>query len=114
GEFDKQAILFNSGAEAVENAVKIARMYTNRQAVVTFQRGFHGRTNLTMGMTSKVKPYKFGFGPFTPEIYQAPFPYMYQKPAEMSKEALIKKAIKSLEASLVEMVPLELVPCIVL
>src|SRR5699024_8982561 len=114
GEFDKQAILFNSGAEAVENAVKIARMYTNRQAVVTFQRGFHGRTNLTMGMTSKVKPYKFGFGPFTPEIYQAPFPYMYQKPAEMSEEGFIEEAIKQFEAFFVEIVAPEMVACIVM
>lgn len=63
GTFEKQAILFNSGAEAVENAIKISRRYTGRQAVVSFVRGYHGRTNLTMGMTSKVKPYKFGFGP---------------------------------------------------
>lgn len=64
GDFAKKTILLNSGAEAVENAVKIARKYTGRQAVVSFVRGFHGRTNLTMSMTSKVKPYKLGFGPF--------------------------------------------------
>lgn len=63
GNFDKQAILFNSGAEAVENAVKVSRKFTGRQAVVSFVRGFHGRTNMTLSMTSKVKPYKFGFGP---------------------------------------------------
>ncbi|MDF2910214.1 MAG: 4-aminobutyrate--2-oxoglutarate transaminase, partial [Sporolactobacillus laevolacticus] len=78
GNFAKKAILLNSGAEAVENAVKIARSYTGRQAVVTFDRAFHGRTNLTMGMTSKVKPYKMGFGPFAPETYQAPYPYYYR------------------------------------
>ena len=66
GTHDKQVILLNSGAEAVENAVKIARRYTKKSGVVSFTRGYHGRTNLTMGMTSKVKPYKEGFGPFAP------------------------------------------------
>src|SRR5690606_18395458 len=64
GTHEKQVILLNSGAEAVENAVKIARKYTKKQAVVSFTNGYHGRTNLTMGMTSKVKPYKYEFGPF--------------------------------------------------
>ena len=63
----------NSGAEAVENAVKIARYYTKRPAVVVFENAYHGRTLLTMTMTSKVKPYKFGFGPFAPEVYRMPF-----------------------------------------
>ena len=73
GEFAKRAAFFNSGAEAVENAVKIARYYTKRPAVVVFDNAYHGRTLLTMTMTSKVKPYKFGFGPFAPEVYRMPF-----------------------------------------
>lgn len=73
GDFPKKALFLNSGAEAVENAVKIARYYTKRPAVIVFENGYHGRTLLTMTMTSKVKPYKFGFGPFAPEVYRMPF-----------------------------------------
>ncbi len=73
GDFPKKALFVNSGAEAVENAVKIARCYTKRPAVIVFENAYHGRTLLTMTMTSKVKPYKFGFGPFAPEIYRMPF-----------------------------------------
>jgi len=80
GDFPKTALLLNSGAEAVENAVKIARYYTKRQGIIVFEHAFHGRTMLTMTMTSKVKPYKFGFGPFAPEIYRMPFAYCYRCP----------------------------------
>jgi 4-aminobutyrate aminotransferase / (S)-3-amino-2-methylpropionate transaminase / 5-aminovalerate transaminase len=73
GSFPKKAVFVNSGAEAVENAVKIARYYTKRPAVIVFENAYHGRTLLTMTMTSKVKPYKFGFGPFAPEVYRMPF-----------------------------------------
>jgi 4-aminobutyrate aminotransferase / (S)-3-amino-2-methylpropionate transaminase / 5-aminovalerate transaminase len=73
GSFPKKAIFVNSGAEAVENAVKIARYCTKRPAVIVFENAYHGRTLLTMTMTSKVKPYKFGFGPFAPEVYRMPF-----------------------------------------
>ncbi|MED0675472.1 4-aminobutyrate--2-oxoglutarate transaminase [Aneurinibacillus thermoaerophilus] len=86
GDHEKQVMFLNSGAEAVENAVKIARKYTKRQGVVVFSRGFHGRTLLTMSMTSKVKPYKFEFGPFAPEIYKAPYHYAYRRPEGMSVE----------------------------
>jgi 4-aminobutyrate aminotransferase / (S)-3-amino-2-methylpropionate transaminase / 5-aminovalerate transaminase len=75
---EQKSILLNSGAEAVENAVKIARVATGRPAVVTFDRAFHGRTLMTMTMTSKVVPYKRGFGPFAPEVYRAPAPYPYR------------------------------------
>jgi 4-aminobutyrate aminotransferase/(S)-3-amino-2-methylpropionate transaminase len=73
GDFPKRAVFLNCGAEAVENAVKIARYYTKRPAIIVFENAYHGRTLLTMTMTSKVKPYKFGFGPFAPEIYRMPF-----------------------------------------
>jgi 4-aminobutyrate aminotransferase/(S)-3-amino-2-methylpropionate transaminase len=73
GDFPKRAAFLNSGAEAVENAVKIARYYTKRPAIIVFENAYHGRTLLTMTMTSKVKPYKFGFGPFAPEVYRIPF-----------------------------------------
>jgi len=74
---EQKSILVNSGAEAVENAVKIARWATGRPAVISFDNAFHGRTLLAMSMTSKVKPYKAGFGPFAPEVYRAPAPYAY-------------------------------------
>jgi 4-aminobutyrate aminotransferase len=75
---EQKSILVNSGAEAVENAVKIARVATGRPAAVVFDRAFHGRTLMTMTMTSKVVPYKRGFGPFAPEVYRAPAPYPYR------------------------------------
>ena len=77
GTFKKKSILVNSGAEAVENAIKIARHYTKRQAIVVFEHGYHGRTNLTMALTAKNMPYKEGFGPFAPEIYRVPMPYAF-------------------------------------
>jgi 4-aminobutyrate aminotransferase/(S)-3-amino-2-methylpropionate transaminase len=73
GDFSKSSLLVNSGAEAVENAVKIARYYTGRPAVLAFENAFHGRTLLTMTLTSRYMPYKKGFGPFAPEVYRAPF-----------------------------------------
>jgi 4-aminobutyrate aminotransferase/(S)-3-amino-2-methylpropionate transaminase len=78
GSFEKTTLFINSGAEAVENAVKIARYYTKRSAIIAFENGYHGRTLLTMSLTSKVKPYKFGFGPFAPEVYRMPFAYCYR------------------------------------
>jgi 4-aminobutyrate aminotransferase/(S)-3-amino-2-methylpropionate transaminase len=77
GDHEKRSALFNSGAEAVENAVKIARAFTGRQAVVVVEHGYHGRTNLTMGMTAKNMPYKQSFGPFAPEIYRVPVSYPF-------------------------------------
>ena len=78
GDFAKKALLLNSGAEAVENAVKIARYHTGRPGIVSLDNGFHGRTLLAMSLTSKVRPYKLGFGPFAPEVYRAPGPYPYR------------------------------------
>jgi len=80
GEHDKRSALFNSGAEAVENAVKIARYATGRDAVVVFDHAYHGRTNLTMALTAKSMPYKSGFGPFAGEIYRVPMAYPYRWP----------------------------------
>ena len=77
GTHKKKSMLANSGAEAVENAVKIARHYTKRQAIVVFEHSYHGRTNLTMALTAKNMPYKDGFGPFAPEIYRVPMPYSF-------------------------------------
>ena len=90
GDHAKKSALFNSGAEAVENAVKIARHATGRTAVVAFEHGYHGRTNLTMAMTAKNMPYKDGFGPFAPEVYRAPMAYPYRwltGPKQCAEEA---------------------------
>jgi 4-aminobutyrate aminotransferase/(S)-3-amino-2-methylpropionate transaminase len=78
GDFAKKTFFANSGAEAVENAVKVARAATGREAILAFEDGFHGRTLLAMSLTSKVHPYKAGFGPFAPEIYRAPYAYCYR------------------------------------
>ncbi|WP_336659623.1 4-aminobutyrate--2-oxoglutarate transaminase [Leucobacter sp. USHLN153] len=78
GDHEKRSALFNSGAEAVENAIKIARHYTKKNAVVVFDHAYHGRTNLTMGMTAKNTPYKDGFGPFAPEVYRVPTSYPFR------------------------------------
>jgi 4-aminobutyrate aminotransferase/(S)-3-amino-2-methylpropionate transaminase len=78
GDFEKRSALFNSGAEGVENAVKIARAYTGKQAVVAFDHAYHGRTNLTMALTAKNVPYKSGFGPFASEVYRAPMSYPFR------------------------------------
>jgi len=80
GAHDKRSALFNSGAEAIENAVKIARVHTGRQAIVAFEHAYHGRTNLTMALTAKNMPYKNGFGPFAGEIYRVPMAYPYRWP----------------------------------
>lgn len=114
GDFQKQAAFFNSGAEAVENAVKIARKYTKRQGVVSFTRGFHGRTLMTMTMTSKVKPYKYEFGPFAPEVYKAPYPYVYRRPEEMNEEQYSQFMIQQFEQFLVSDVAPETIAAIVM
>lgn len=78
GHFAKKTFLANSGAEAVENAIKIARAYTKKQGVICFDHAFHGRTYMAMTLTSKAKPYRYGFGPYSPEVYRSPFPYVYR------------------------------------
>jgi 4-aminobutyrate aminotransferase/(S)-3-amino-2-methylpropionate transaminase len=91
GPWPKKAAFFNSGAEAVENAVKIARAYTKRKAVLVFENAFHGRTLLAMTMTHKAKPYKSGFGPFASDVYRLPYPYPYRRPiaAEEIEQTLV-------------------------
>jgi 4-aminobutyrate aminotransferase/(S)-3-amino-2-methylpropionate transaminase len=90
GAMDRKVALFNSGAEAVENAVKFARVATGRPALLCFEGGFHGRTLLTMTLTSRHHPYKAGFGPFAPEVYRLPYPYPYRSahPEEAGQLAL--------------------------
>jgi 4-aminobutyrate aminotransferase/(S)-3-amino-2-methylpropionate transaminase len=97
GDHAKKAALFNSGAEAVENAVKIARAHTGRDAVVVFDHAYHGRTNLTMAMTSKNMPYKHGFGPFAGEVYRAPISYPFREPVEITGAQAAARAIDIIE-----------------
>jgi 4-aminobutyrate aminotransferase/(S)-3-amino-2-methylpropionate transaminase len=98
GEHDKRSALFNSGAEAVENAVKVARYVTGRQAVIVFDHAYHGRTNLTMALTAKSMPYKHGFGPFAGEVYRVPMSYPLRDPAGMSGEEAAARALALVEA----------------
>jgi 4-aminobutyrate aminotransferase / (S)-3-amino-2-methylpropionate transaminase / 5-aminovalerate transaminase len=93
-----KAAFFNSGAEAVENAVKFARAYTGRPAVIAFDRGFHGRTLLALSLTSKTHPYKAGLGPFSPEVYRVPFPYEYRGVTGKAALAALEQAFLSLVA----------------
>jgi 4-aminobutyrate aminotransferase / (S)-3-amino-2-methylpropionate transaminase / 5-aminovalerate transaminase len=92
GDHEKRSVLFNSGAEAVENSVKIARAYTKKQAVVAFDHAYHGRTNLAMALTAKNMPYKHGFGPFAPEVYRAPMSYPYRDDKLMDGELAAHRA----------------------
>ncbi len=113
GDHEKKSALFNSGAEAVENAVKIARSHTGRDAVVVFEHGYHGRTNLTMAMTAKNMPYKDGFGPFAGEVYRMPLAYPFRwptGPANCGPEALaevISKIEKEIGANRVAAIVIE-------
>src|SRR5438105_9734570 len=107
GASETKSILVNSGAEAVENAVKIARVASGRPAVIAFDHAFHGRTNLTMALTSKVVPYKRGFGPFAPDVYRAPAPYP-------SRGVSSDDALRGLELLLKQDIATESVACVVL
>ena len=112
GSHKKKSALFTSGAEALENAVKIARKYTNRQAVVVFEHGYHGRTNLTMGMTAKNIPYKDGFGPFAPEIYRMPMAYPYRWPG--GAEACEREALETVIHKIEKEIGAKNVACVVI
>ena len=97
GTSPRRSALFNSGAEAVENAVKIARHATRRQAVIVFDHAYHGRTNLTMALTAKNMPYKDGFGPFAPEVYRVPMSYPFRDPAGYSGADAAGRAVELIE-----------------
>lgn len=115
GAFAKKTLFANSGVEAVENAVKIARRATGREAVLVFEHAFHGRTLLGMSMTSKVKPYKLGFGPFAPEIYRLPYPYLYRRPAAAGANAADAAAFRhEIEEFFATHVAAEKIACVVM
>ena len=104
GIFPKKTILTNSGAEGVENAVKLARKFTGRAAVVCFEGGYHGRTLLTLSLTSKYALFKSGFGPFAPEIVRLPVPNLYRRPDGISEEECVEFGIRQLEHAMVAQV----------
>ena len=104
GTFAKKTILANSGAEGVENAVKLARRYTGRPAIVCFEGGYHGRTLLTLSLTSKYGLFKKGFGPFAPEIVRLPLPQFYRTPKGMTEEEYLDFAIRQFDTAMVSQV----------
>ncbi|MEZ5293311.1 MAG: aminotransferase class III-fold pyridoxal phosphate-dependent enzyme [Vicinamibacterales bacterium] len=104
GTFAKKTIFANSGAEAVENAVKFARKATGRPAVICFEGGYHGRTLLTLSLTSKYGLFKQGFGPFAPDIVRLPLPYVYRTPAGMTEDQYVDFGIRQLEQAFVAQV----------
>ncbi|SFJ85709.1 4-aminobutyrate aminotransferase / (S)-3-amino-2-methylpropionate transaminase [Thermoflavimicrobium dichotomicum] len=114
GSYEKKTFFLNSGAEAVENAVKIARKYTGRKAILSFERGFHGRTLLAMSLTSKVKPYKFGFGPFAPDTYKLPYPYYYHAPEGWTPDDVDDMILQQIEEFFLKEVPAEDVAAIII
>ncbi len=114
GDFAKKTVLLNSGAEALETAVKISRSATGRAAIVVFEGAYHGRTNMTLAMTSKYGLFKKGFGPFAPEVYRLPFPNVYRRPAGMSEEAYIDDCIARLDNAMVAQVDPSAVAAIVI
>ena len=97
GGHEKRSVLFNSGAEAVENAVKVARLATGRMAVVAFDHAYHGRTNLTMALTAKSMPYKAHFGPFAPEVYRMPMSYPFRDDPTLTGEQAAARAITAID-----------------
>ncbi|RWR10095.1 4-aminobutyrate--2-oxoglutarate transaminase [Siminovitchia fortis] len=96
GDFSKKTMLANSGAEANENAIKMARKYTGKPGIIVFDRAFHGRTLLTMSLTGKVMPYKKGFGPFPGDIYRLPYPYYYRSDDGLSRDEVDELMLNSL------------------
>lgn len=97
GDFAKKTVFMNTGAEAVETAVNICRAYTKRQGIVVFDGAYHGRTNLTMAMTSKFNLFKKGFGPFSPEVYRFPFPNLYRRPEGLSEADFVRWSVQNLD-----------------
>ncbi|WP_242213468.1 4-aminobutyrate--2-oxoglutarate transaminase [Bacillus cereus group sp. BfR-BA-01383] len=114
GDFKKKTMFANSGAEAVENAVKIARKATGRSAIVSFERAYHGRTLLTMSLTSKVKPYKHGFGPFASEVYKLPYPYYYRAEEGLTPEEVDAQILAYFERFMLEEVASDNIAAIIL
>jgi 4-aminobutyrate aminotransferase / (S)-3-amino-2-methylpropionate transaminase / 5-aminovalerate transaminase len=113
GAFPKKTFFVSTGAEAVENAIKIARYYTRRQSVIAFEDGFHGRTQLALSLTGKSKPYKAGFGPFAPEVYRMPFGYCYRCPLNLSWPDCDVQCARRLESTFARHIEAESVAAVI-
>jgi 4-aminobutyrate aminotransferase/(S)-3-amino-2-methylpropionate transaminase len=113
GDFPKKVMLANSGAEAVENAIKIARRYTGRRGIIAFEHAFHGRTAMAMGLTSQVKFYKYGFGPFDPSIQRFPYAYSYRAPFGFDDSQYAEYCVSKIEDSFKIYTPSEEVAAII-
>ncbi|GAA4710729.1 4-aminobutyrate--2-oxoglutarate transaminase [Brevibacillus fulvus] len=114
GNHSKKTFFLNSGAEAVENAVKLARKYTGRKGIISFERGYHGRTLMAMSLTSKVRPYKYQFGPFAPETYKMNYPYYYRAPYELSAEQLDEQLLRRFADFFLAEVPADEVAAVIM
>jgi 4-aminobutyrate aminotransferase / (S)-3-amino-2-methylpropionate transaminase / 5-aminovalerate transaminase len=114
GNLPRRTVLMNSGAEALETAVHICRSFTKRQGVVVFDGAYHGRTNLTMSMTSKFNLFKKGFGPFAPEVYRFPFPNLYRRPQQLTSDAWVDWNIAQLDHAFMAIVEPSHVACVVI
>jgi len=114
GDFPKKTLFVNSGAEAVENAIKIARKYTKKTDIICFEGAFHGRTSLTMSLTSKVKPYSFGFGPFAPGIHKIPYANCYRCAYGLERETCNLRCAERLEEIFTSVVASENVAAVIL
>ena len=114
GDFPKKTLLANSGSEAVENAVNIARYYTKRSAVICFEGGYHGRTLLTLSLTSKYALFKKGFGPYVSDVVRLPAPNMYRKPVEFTDEAYVNYCIQQFETAMIAQIDPDSVAAIII
>jgi len=113
GKSEKKAMLANSGAEALENAIKVAKTYTKKTGILSAKGSFHGRTNMTMSITSKYKPYKNGFGPFVPDTYKFEYPYSYRAPKGYTPEEYAKYCIDDLKNMLKTVVSPDMIACLI-
>jgi 4-aminobutyrate aminotransferase/(S)-3-amino-2-methylpropionate transaminase len=113
GTFPKKTFFVTSGAEAVENAIKVARHFTRRQAVIAFEDGFHGRTQLALSLTGKSKPYKAGFGPFAPEVYRMPYGYCYRCPHNLTYPGCDIECARRLESTFKRYIEAESVAAVI-
>lgn len=114
GSYEKKVMLANSGAEALENAIKVAKTYTKKTGILSATGSFHGRTNMTMSITSKYKPYKNGFGPFAPETYKFDFPYSYRAPLGVSEEEYADECINRLKTMLKTTLSPDMIACLII
>lgn len=113
GDFEKKVMLANSGAEALENAIKVAKTYTKKAGILSANGSFHGRTNMTMSITSKYKPYKNGFGPFVPDTYKFDYPYSYRAPLGVSPEDYAEECLERLRTALKTTISPDMIACLI-